>query len=127
MFPDEERNDKYLHIPPKTPAILQSHRYHHVMPSSSTAALVDAAFSSELIVFMPNWAQATGKLAAQLTNALTSTTPRLLLEKVDDVVVKSLVVCSLSISPDARCYQSDQPPCQSVSQSVAASPLADAN
>lgn len=40
-----------LHIPPKTPAILQSHRYHHVMPSSSGVAFVDAAVSSELIVF----------------------------------------------------------------------------
>lgn len=40
-----------LHIPPRTPDILQSHRYHHVMPSSSVVFLVEAAASSELIVF----------------------------------------------------------------------------
>lgn len=40
----------YLQIPPKTPAILQSHRYHHVMPSSSGVCLLDVAVSSELIV-----------------------------------------------------------------------------
>lgn len=44
--------ENYLHIPPKTPAILQIHRYHHVMPSSSGVALVDGAVSSELIVFL---------------------------------------------------------------------------
>lgn len=42
----------YLHIPPRTPAILQSHRYHQVMPSSSVVFLVEAAASSELIVFV---------------------------------------------------------------------------
>lgn len=41
----------YLHTPPRTPAILQSHRYHHVMPSSSGVFLADAV-SSELIVFL---------------------------------------------------------------------------
>lgn len=42
----------YLHTPPRTPAILQSHRYHHVMPSSSGVVLADDAVSSELIVFL---------------------------------------------------------------------------
>lgn len=42
--------NNYLHTPPNTPAILQSHRYHHVMPSSSGAGLVAAAVSSLLIV-----------------------------------------------------------------------------
>lgn len=42
--------NEYLHIPPKTPAVLQSHRYHQVIPSSSGAPLSVAEFSSELIV-----------------------------------------------------------------------------
>lgn len=58
--------DNYLHIPPKTPAILQSHRYHHVMPSSSGVGLVDAAASSELIVWF------SGKVSSSYPNPVFS-------------------------------------------------------
>lgn len=54
----------YLHIPPRTPAILQSHLYHQVMPSSSVVFLVEAAASSELIVFFSDVSNLIAKLAS---------------------------------------------------------------